>query len=1118
MLQYIILFISFLLLFQSNVFSQSVLKNGTWAKLSVEKTGIYQITYNDLLSMGFTPPIHSVSLYTNASGELPLLNSTAPPATLQQIPTFSQKSGSAYSGNDYVLFYGESAHTWYFDTVQQMFFPHTHSYSDKNYYFITVNTSSEKNIITENNITDNHTNSFSTFTERDYYKKNETLVIGSGRTWFEFFADKTLSFSTSGIVTSQDASFYVRLAGRDPSESKIAVSINGSPLPTIQITGTTSENPFARIATEKYSFTPQSGTNTIRFRALNTGINSKAYIDFVSLQYTRNLQVSSEQLAFRNINTISPSAIAKYEISSSTQLQVWNVTNPISPTRIPTNFSNGKTDFKTHHASIKEYIAFSNSFLKPVFVSRVLNQDLLSNTNFEMIIVASEEFHPLALELANVQKEQYGIRSRIVTQQQIFNEFSGGKADVAAIRNYARYVYLQNNGQLQYLLLFGDGSTDNRNFDASGTMILTYQSKESLSTYYSIVSDDFFGLLQANTGINSSDRFVGELSIAVGRFPVSTIQQAEIITRKNINYIKNPNYRGAWQNNLCFLADDADQNELFHMGDADKLTKNIGDNHPEFTFTKIYLDAYKQVVTGALQRYPDAEIAIENAVKKGCLVLNYTGHGNTTRLAAEQVLTEHTLQSWLNKEKLPLFITASCNVGRYDASYETLGEKLLLQEDGGAIALLSTTRIVFAFSNYILNNNIYKHLFTRDSITGQPISIGKAFMLAKAETPNDFNQNKRSFTILGNPALRIAMPEYKIYLDSINGSHISVFNDTLKAKSIVTISGYVQDVFGTPKNNYSGTLVYEVFDKEQTIKSLGNDGYAPFTFNAYTNILFRGKADINNGRFSTQFIIPKDIYYYEGSGKISLYCTDSVTDGFGIANNIPIFGTNLSAPSDNEGPKIQIFMNDTLFSSGQATHENPRLFVRISDPSGINISSSAIGHDITVILDNGKTDQVLTLNDFYIADNNTFASGSLEFPFTHLPPGNYTLTVRAWDTYNNFSEEVLYFKVISQEHISITSLYNYPNPFFNETTFRFSHNQADKEISILIRIYTMQGNLIKTLQKETFASGFTDESLYWDGYTDYGNQIPKGIYPYTLTITTEDGVTAISSQKIIVLQ
>jgi len=1116
---FILLFFSYL---QAN--SQSVLADGKWAKVSINENGLYKITYDEIISMGLSGN-YAPCIYSNATGELDLINTETPPQPLQQIPLIIEKGAdNIFNSGDYVIFYGTSQDKWGFDNSTNLFYPKKHSYSNNNFYFINTDNPQQKEITSSTEVTSSPTQTITESEDFQFQENDESNLIESGREWYEFFSNKSISFSTPNIVVDKTATFTFSLAARDPNEGKIGISINNIGIDDVITAGTKDDSPYAVPAKITHSFLPKSNSNSTTLISKTSGINTRYYIDYISLQYKSKLKFSSDALLFRSIENISNENITNFSIESLSLINILDVTDPFSPKLIPSTFNNGKTSFKTKLDTIKEFVAFNSKFKTVTSLGIIDNQDLLSNLDFEMIIITPKIFREYAEELAATHKEFDNIKTKIVSQEEICNEFSGGKADISALRNYFRYVYI-NGGKLKYVLLFGDGSFDNRNFDLQSNHIVTFQTQESLNAYSSVVSDDYFGLLDPEEG-SVNGILTGTLDIAIGRFPVNTEDEAKNVTYKTIQYITNPKYKGDWQNNLCFVADDADENQKMHMTDANLLTRQIDTANSEYNFKKIYLDSYKQVVTSSGEQYPEATNEINNSIKKGCLVLNYTGHGNEYQLTGENVLNATYLNSWKNKERLPLFITASCEVGRFDAEDLTsLGEKLFLQKDGGAVALFSTTRVVFSNANFELNKNIYRYLFNHNPETGKPLSIGEAFIKGKALTANGGYQNKRSFMLFGDPALCLGVPEYRIVIDSLN--HISV-NDkdltkpdtilTLSSKSINTIHGHVEDYFGNKVSNYNGTLYMRIFDKAQTIETLGNEGgNNKMIYDSYNNELFHGKATIENGLFSNSFIIPQDIYYYDGTGKISLYCNNNTTQGSGAFKNFKINGSSQNAVIDEKGPSIEIYMNDTLFKEKQITHENPRLYIKVFDSSGINISNSAIGHNIVIELDDDANNSIV-LNEFYISDENTFASGSIEYPFTSLSPGYHTITITVWDTYNNASTKSLEFYVTSQENISINDLYNYPNPVEGHTTFRFEHNQADKEITATIRIYNLQGALIKTLTHTDYAESFSNETFYWDGTGDNGSKIRKGIYPYSLTLTTEDGLEIIANQKLLVLQ
>lgn len=1105
----------YLLTFQSSQ-AQSVLSKGTWAKISVTESGVYKITYDELLGMGFSNPT-AISVYGNGARTLSLQNPEELPSVLNEIAILVDKgTDNVFNSGDYVLFYGQATTGWNYDTTKKQFNYNNHPYCQTNYYYIT-DKQATKYIQTAATPNLPYSKTVNSFDDMYIYEQNTINPIKSGRMWFETMGNKTISFSIPHLIISEPITIHTQVAGRHNTWGNMFIKINNQAFDTIQVWGTTSNSPYAVLKSSRKQYISNSTTLNLNIYAGFSGVDSRSYIDFCSIHARSKLTFQNTQLHFRDTASVGPNTSAQFQITSNSQATVWDITNPEFPQKITTQFSNNTLTFTSDVSTLREFITFSNQYKSVTFVSTIQNQDLLSDTDYDMLIIYNNPlFIPYAQQIADVHKTYDNMRTRIVSQQDIFTEFSAGRIDVSALRNYIRWVYTKNNGTLQYVLLFGDGTYNNNLCSNNSSYIATFQSLESLYSHSSFVSDDFFGMLQKGEGVTPEDTFVGELDIAIGRFPVNTEKEAEAVVTKTIDYITKPSYRGDWQNILCLLADDADENQTFHMTDADKLAQNILETYPYFNIEKIYLDAYKQIIRSAGQRYPDANTAVNERMKKGCLVFNYTGHGSEIQMAAENIINASTIESWKNGNKLPLFITASCEIARFDEpSITSLGEKFILQHNGGAVALFTTTRVVYAFSNYTLNNNIYKYLFTKDEL-GKPISIGKAFVQAKKVTPNDFNQNKRSFTLFGDPALRLAIPELSMHIDSIQNMPIANFTDTLQSKTIVTISGSIKNFEDKVQQEYSGTAYIKVFDKSQKISTLGNDGNTPIDFTIQNNILFQGKTSVTNGRFSSEFIIPQDIYYFKGNGKISLYCTNDSIQGTGYTH-VPINGTNAFAEIDSIGPQIRLFMGDTLFTSGEITSQTPTLLVYVYDQSGINISDAAIGHSITLILNDDFSNPII-LNEFYSASLNTYQYGTIQYPFSTLPEGTHTIYIKVWDTHNNMSEESIEFRVVHNSNITLYNIYTFPNPMKDNVHFHIQHNQELENIRVRIVLYNTSGMRVKTIEQEMQPQGYTEQSILWDGTTDSGSHIEPGIYPYTVELTTEQGTTIRGNQKILVIK
>ena len=690
-----------------------------------------------------------------------------------------------------------------------------------------------------------------------------------------------------------------------------------------------------------------------------------------------------------------------------------------------------------------------------------------------------------------------------------------------AIRNFVRMKYLsQRNTKkpLRYLLLFGDGSFENKTLPPNNpNFIPTYQSQNSNVVVSSFTSDDFYGLLEDNEG--EAD---GTEDIGIGRLPVGDTAQAGIVISKIRSYL-DPANDGDWKNIICLTADDEDGNT--HLSDAEALAKIIDDSVPAFNLSKIYLDAYRQTTTVNGQSYPDVNKAIDDRINSGCLIFNYIGHGSEGGLAHEGVLKTEDINSWKNEGRLPLLITATCEFSRFDdieinsltgknTAKTSAGELTLIGGKTGAIALMSTTRVVYSAPNAFLNRNIFNFAFDRDS-AGNPLALGDIIRLAKNNSGN--GPNKRNFTLLGDPALKLEFPWHgNVITDSVNSVAVTGKIDSLKALTIVTVSGHIEDIHGNLMSNFNGIVSPLVFDKETKVRTLANDGGSSEEFPVRNNILYRGKTRAKEGMFSFTFIVPRDIDYTTGNGKISYYASDNLQDMQGKFEEIIVGGFAQAVISDTQGPDIKLFMNDTLFKDGGMTDTNPVLLAVIEDRSGINTTGSGIGHDLTAFLDNDQNNSFI-LNEYFDNDFNNYQKGKLEYDLSNLSDGNHTLTLKAWDNFNNSSEETLRFVVEKDGTFVLNNLINYPNPFFNETSITTEHNRPDTELDVLINIYSMNGKVIKIIKTKVQSSGFSLPPVIWDGKDDGGSRVGRGLYPYKVIISTPEGETASASGRMIFL-
>jgi hypothetical protein len=736
----------------------------------------------------------------------------------------------------------------------------------------------------------------------------------------------------------------------------------------------------------------------------------------------------------------------------------------------------------------------------------------------DYLIVTHPVFYSEAVRLANYHAQAHQLTSLVVAVQEVYNEFSSGSPDPSAIRNFAKMFYdragSDSSKKPKYLLLFGDASYDYKNrLKNNKTFIPPYESVASLDPLSSYTSDDFYGFLDDWEDINDANTS-NLLDVGIGRIPAQTLSQAKAYIDKVVSY-KDAVTLGSWRNELTFIADDEDFN--LHLQDAETVTDAAAAVNPLFLYNKIYLDAYKQESHASGSRYPVVNEAIDKKVESGTLILNYIGHGGFRRLAEEVVLDASILDTWHNPRRLPLFITATCDFAPYDnPSVFSLGEEMLLKKETGAIALMTTTRLVFAYSNRVMNQQYMQVALARKQ-NGRYKTLGEAVRETKNNTYQFFSDitNNRKFTLLGDPALTLNFPSHKVQITEVNAKVPGAFPDTIRALEHVSVKGQVTDHNNRLLSSFNGTVHITVFDKDERQLTLANDpGSVKTNFQSQGNAIFKGKSSVKDGLFQFSFSVPKDINYQSGNGKISLYAENGLHDGNGSFTGFVVAGS-LAGGTDTSGPRMQGWLDHRQFVNGQTVTEAPLLIVDISDSSGININNYGSGHEMVAVLDGDQQNRMF-LNDWFSFEKDSYRTGSLVFQLPRLAEGPHTLTIKSWDNANNSSLLVLHFNVKKEESI-LDSISNYPNPVITGTRFCFTHKRPGEKLDVSIRIFTPQGQLIKSIDKTINSYGNRSCDIEWGGLDDQGRTAGRGIYIYNIQIRGADGAIANKSKKLIVM-
>lgn len=894
---------------------------------------------------------------------------------------------------------------------------------------------------------------------------------------------------------------------------------------------------------EKDEFSWMSGGRNLFYKeAIESGKTGKYIINIpegnteadLTVSVTANPQTAIKiYLNNKEIGSRTISIMANYKANGFTD--TWHVNNLHgNDTVYIKNVSGGiaRLDYISlcYNTPKAAPVLATDDFPTAKYVYNITNQDLHADKDYDMVIIipTSQKLLKQAQRLAKHHADHDGLNVRIVPADELYNEFSSGTPDVSAYKRYMKMLYDKSDSlhMPKSLLLFGDCTFDNRMLisDAKSETkknslddyLLCYESENSFSSTECYVSDDFLTYLDDEEDIST---FVGLPDIGVGRFPCTSEEEAKILVDKTINYALNTN-AGSWQNTIMFLGDDGNNN--IHMHDVNDVAEQTISEHPGYYVRKIYWDAFNRTSLSTGNRYPDATEIIKQQQNNGALIIDYAGHGSPTSISHEIVLSVKDFANFKGNN-LPLWVTASCEIMPFDSNDETIGEKALLNAEGGAVAFYGTTRTVYVPQNKKINSAFMKYVLSYDE-NGKPVTLGEAQRLAKnylVKNGIEITKNKLQYSLLGDPALSLALPTYTAVIDNING--IDVESDSLpqlRAGDKVSIKGHIE-LAGNKAENFSGNLDAMVRDTKETVKCKLNNTTSEgadtaFIFTDRKNTLYHGTNKVENGEFTFTFAVPKDINYADGTGLINIYAYDSAlkASAHGACDKFTVNGSNI-AENDSIGPSIYCYLNSEDFTFGGEVNSTPFFVAQISDKDGINASGAGIGHDMTLIID-GNIDKTYNLNDNFTFDYESYTSGQTFYALPALSEGKHTLKFRAWDILNNPSTTTLDFVVKKSIQPNIVDVYATNNPARESTTFVVAHNFCGAELELVIDIMDTSGRLLWSTSERGIAT--TNTIAYkWDLTTDSGAKLNTGIYLYRIKLSSNGSSYASKTQKILVI-
>lgn len=1112
----------------------SVLATGTWYKIGVTKTGFYKIDNNFITSMGLTPSAinpGNIRVFGNGGNMLSEDNSKPRPNDLIENATILNSNGDgAFDNSESLVFYAVGPTGWGKDSATQSFYHFNNLYSDTAYYFITFDQGAGKHVTTQPALPAGNID-VNTYDFYDVHDADLVSPAGIGKLWFgEQFSTQlsstvqTFTFDLGTYVSTAycrgsfgctsdlaGSKFVIYMNGADMGAATFSTATKGDDLMTLSTTAARPGVCNSQIANIQLEFVPKDAS-------------SIGYLNFLEISARAELRINTDQMNFRDWRSVGAGNNANFQLQNGTgNTKVYDVTNPQVPVQMSGNLNGSTYVFTQDATTLHEFAAMnSNNLYTPKYAGTVINQNLHGAGPADLIIVTNPAFTAEAQRLADYHSSHDNMRVAVATTEQIYNEFSSGSQDISAIRDFARMFYKRAGSDVSQMpknmILFGGGSYDYKNrLKNNCNFVPVFESAESLNDLSTFSSDDFYGFLDDSEYIENNT-LLNVLDIGVGRLPARSVSDATSLVDKIIGYTQ-PNTLGPWRLSSMYVADDNDQAGN-HMEDAEVMAGTVtASSEGLYNHGKVYLDALPKTPTPAGERCPSANAAINQHIFKGTFAINYNGHGNTQVWAGERILTNDDYNNWNNENSLPFMITATCDYGEFhNPLFVSAAEQLVIRRGGGVIAILTTTQAVFAVYNRPINVQYLDAQFTRNA-DGSWNTFGEANRIAKNTTyivTHEAGQlaNFRKFALLGDPALTPAFPKYNIQLDNVMDGTTQVHADSINALGKYVMSGSVRDLSGNILNDFNGQVFITFFDKPRKITTITS---ANASFNVQDNIVYKGKVSVTNGKFAFTFITPKDINYYFGTGKLSMYADNGITDAAGADTSLTVGGYSDNPIISTTPPVVKPYINDTLFLNGGITGSNTSLYVSLFSETGINVSGNKIGHDLTAILDNNLETPYM-MNDYYETEPNTYQRGFVRFPVSGLSNGKHKITVKAWDVNNNVGEGTVEFIVVDNNIMAVETLMNYPNPFNDKTHFVFEHNHPDELLDVNITIYGMSGAVVHEIKRSFTPSGSRSSDITWDGTDKNGSRLPSGVYAYRLTITSEKGFKSSAYQKLVIVR
>ena len=1123
-----------------NDVNTSLFHSGSWFKIKVDKTGVFKLdkrffTNNGIPTSGYNSS--TLKIYGNGNGRLLENIGEFRYSSLQEIPiTFKGSEDNSFDNDDYIAFYAKGPHQWYRTRTSSLpdIFLRFNTYDDYSYYFITFEGQNGKRI-EEVSLSGVPTREFDTYEEYKFHKSDSININQVGRQWVGNLLNGsnrfTKQFNLGAPITTSPGYLSYSLVGKNGLNTTASIQINGNEVVSESFNSSSFNNKSGQVP---FPITSNQANVTVNY--LNSANPSGlAFVNYLELKYQEQLKYQNQQFNFRKLEDLNTGLTYGFKLSDNTNVKVWNVSDISAVYQI---VPEGSVYLYNSNSEIfqNEFVAFKDDHLytDAKFVGRVNNQNIRSFDDVSLVIVTHPSLKDQALRLGQFRQQYNNIKVAVVTTEEVYNEFSSGSKDPIAIRDYFKFLKDKGN-PLEYAILFGATSYDPKDrIQGNINLIPSFYNLNSESLDSSITTDDYFAMLgdyvifAEDQGNGNYSYNANYLDIAIGRIPASSRTEAKTFVDKIISYYQKidnkGNSYGDWRTKIVAVSDDPDADDLDvntpkYDTDIDQIFNQSQNKF--YAVNKLYLDAYEPEQTSAGLRYPSINRAIVNNIELGTNFMMYYGHGGPRSWAQERILTGEELMNLSNftstYSRLPIVATITCDFTVWDLpQYESAGEMMLRNPNGGALSMLTTNRPIGTMYGSSFNSYLLRELFRLEN--HQNLSTGKALLRAK-KAYNATSSDHSRVSLLGDPMVAISRPRQDISISTfkVNGVEVDLNSYQIKALDFIEIEGNVLKNSNGLDESFNGNIqniLYEKPIKKSLRNNKGFGNFTPYTFTEEFNTIYKGTSKVENGHFTIKYYIPKDINYEVGERKLVLYAYSETSDAV-VDKQVIVGGLNENGLNDNEIPQGKLYMNNLNFANGGITDRDPYLVACLTDNTGINATGASIGHDIVATLD-GKVQDAYILNDYYESgDGNpcvnknfeAYQKGQVIYQLKNLELGNHQVQVKFWDINNNSNTASLDFIVMESgsNQLHIDKLLNWPNPFTNNTFFHFEHN-CDSELDVMVQIFTVSGKLVKTIRQtissEPFREGYRTGkyAIEWDGLDDFGDKIGKGTYIYKATV------------------